>query len=295
MFGLLNVHKPPGPTSHDVVARVRRLIGGPRRGRRRVKVGHAGTLDPFAEGVLVVCVGPATRLADYVQSRRKRYRATIVLGATSTTDDVEGDISERPDAPRPAPDDVQGAVAAFRGEIEQIPPAHSAVHVNGRRAYQLARAGEVLDLPSRTVTIHEIDVVEFEFPRLVLDVACSSGTYVRSIARDVGEALGCGGYCAALQRTAVGEFDVSDAVPPAELDLARDLLPAIRAVGHLPVVALGTEGIRNVSSGRPIRAPGGLDAGEVALTDRDGHLLAIASVDFTADCIRPSRVFVRAD
>ncbi len=291
MFGLLNVNKPSGPTSHDVVARVRRLIGGPRRGRRRAKVGHAGTLDPFAEGVLVVCVGPATRLADYVQARPKRYRATIALGATSTTDDVEGEISERLDARPPSLQDVHRTVAGFRGEIEQVPPAHSAVHVDGRRAYTLARAGETVDLPSRTVTIHEIDVVEIEYPRLVLDVVCSSGTYVRSLARDIGEALACGGYCAALQRIAVGEFNVCEAVTPDELDLSRDLLPAIRAVDHLPTVALDADESGRIAAGRPIPAPEGLGDGEVVVVDGEANLLAIGRLDATAGLLRPIRVF----
>ncbi len=169
MFGFFNINKPLGPTSHVVVAHVRRRV------TRKTKVGHAGTLDPFAGGVLVVCVGPATRLADYVQAGPKSYLAEVTLGATSTTDDTEGEITESP-AAAPSADAVRNATQRLTGTIQQVPPSHSAVHLGGRRAYKLARQGTRVDLPARQVTIHAIDVVEYEYPRLVLDVACGSGT-----------------------------------------------------------------------------------------------------------------------
>ena len=171
MFGFFNVHKPPGPSSHDIVARLRRQLGG------KTRIGHAGTLDPFAGGVLVLCVGPATRLAEYVQVQPKRYAAEITLGATSTTDDVEGEIAESPNAAAATQEAVKKALASFVGDIDQVPPSHSAVHVAGTRAYKLARRGQMLDLPGRRVTIHGIELVSYEFPLLE----------VRSIELDVEE------------------------------------------------------------------------------------------------------------
>ncbi|HOF19452.1 MAG TPA: tRNA pseudouridine(55) synthase TruB, partial [Phycisphaerae bacterium] len=164
MFGFFNLRKPAGPTSHDMVSAVRRLLP------RGTRVGHAGTLDPFADGVLVICVGPAARLAEFVQAAPKRYRAVVTLGATSTTDDPEGEILPREPAPPPSPQDVRQAVARFVGEIPQTPPAHSAVLVNGHRAYKLARAGRELNLRPRVVAIHAIDVIRYDWPRLTLDV-----------------------------------------------------------------------------------------------------------------------------
>lgn len=286
MYGMLCIHKPPGPTSHDVVAGVRRRVG------RGVKVGHAGTLDPFAEGVLVVCLGPATRLADRVQAQPKRYRATVHLGATSATDDPEGEIVPLPDAPAPpTDDDVRRAAGGFVGTVEQVPPAHSAVHVGGRRAYSLARSGQAVRLVPRRVTIHGIDVLAYAYPRVELDVRCGSGTHIRALARDLGEALGTGGYCAALTRTAVGAFDIADAVFPDALDPRRDLIPAARAVEHLPAVAAEGIELRRFLHGNEVSAPGPLAAGEVAVIDAGGTLVAIAEAAPDGRSIRPRKVF----
>ncbi len=211
MFGFLNIDKPAGPTSHDIVATVRRLVG------RKVKVGHAGTLDPFATGVLVVCLGPATRLADYVQAAPKRYRTDIHLGATSTTDDCDGEITPRDDATPPPAHAVTAACATFIGNSQQTPPAHSAVHVDGERAYVLARAGEHVELRPRNVTIYDVHLLDYSWPRLTLEITCGSGTYIRAIARDLGAALGVGGYCQTLRRLAVGAFDADGAISPSEL------------------------------------------------------------------------------
>src|SRR3990172_8109249 len=201
MDGILVLVKPPGPTSHDVVALVRRLSGTRR-------VGHGGTLDPFAPGVLPVFLGAATRLAEYHLGDVKRYRATICLGATSTTDDREGELSP---VAGPAPDRAtfEAALASFVGPITQRPPAYSAVQVGGRRAYAMARAGERPELPARSVTIHELttltwDDTDPERPIAVVDVTCSAGTYVRALARDLGVAVGSAAYLGALVRAASG-------------------------------------------------------------------------------------------
>lgn len=213
MFGVLNINKPLGLTSHDVVARLRKCLNFK-------KIGHLGTLDPMASGVLPVCIGPATRLIEYFDSD-KAYRAMIGFGRTTTTLDREGDIvEERPcdglDAVR-----IQQLLPRFTGEITQEVPLYSAAHVNGKKLYEIARSKntqllEAVQLPTKQVTIHELSLISFvdkpPCPVAVIDVACSTGTYVRSLARDLGEAAGCGGYLADLIRTRHGRFDLADAV-----------------------------------------------------------------------------------
>ena len=285
MFGLLNVNKPPGPTSHDVVAQVRRRVG------RRVKVGHAGTLDPFAEGVLVICLGPATRLADYVQRQAKRYEAEVVLGATSTTDDPEGRIAPAPGASPVGAERVRAVLAGFVGTVAQAPPAYSAVHVDGRRAYKLARAGRPAAPAPRPVTIHAIDVLRYDYPRLVLDVRCGSGTYLRALARDVGGALGVGGYCGRLVRTEVGPFKLCGAVPPDRLDVPTHLLEPLAALADMPRIDLTGEQARDVRCGRGIVSPAPLPPGEVALVGAEGRLAAVGVVQGDGRSLRPAKVF----
>ncbi len=286
MFGFINIHKPVGPTSHDIVNQVRLPI------RKLAKVGHAGTLDPFASGVLVVCVGPAVRLAEYVQRQPKRYTAQITLGATSDTDDITGQVL--PSAKfevRSAKEEVEDVLKRFVGVIQQIPPAHSAVHVAGRRAYQLAREGETLHLPPRPVTIHDIQLLRYDWPVVEIDVHCGSGTYIRSIARDVGEALGVGGYCSALVRTAVGPFTLDNAVPLEDVNLTRDLLPATMAL-DIPLVYLDDEQAGRIRYGKTVTPSAGaemLQAEEVALLDPSGHLLALAKPDEMR--YQPTKVF----
>jgi tRNA pseudouridine55 synthase len=294
MFGFLNVRKPAGPTSHDVVARVRRMLP------RRTKVGHTGTLDPFADGVLVLAVGAASRLADLIQARPKRYRATVTLGERSTTDDPEGDVIPTPDADLPDAHAVQQALGAFRGEIEQVPPAHSAVHVEGRRAYDLARAGQRPEIPPRRVVIHHLALVDYQPPRAVLEVLCGRGTYLRSLARDLGDALGVGGWCSALTRSAVGEFDIDRAVDLEHLRPTEHLVDALDGVGFLPRAELTDEQEREVRLGRAL-AVGDAQRGRlseeiesngderrVALS-RGTRLVALADLD--GSLLRPRKVF----
>src|SRR5215203_3630159 len=207
MHGVLVVAKPTGPTSHDVVALVRRLAATKR-------VGHGGTLDPFASGVLPVFLGHATRVVEYHLGDRKAYRATVCFGASSTTDDLEGELTPS-SGPAPRRAAVEAALTNLTGTIEQRPPAYSAIKVGGRRAYAMARAGETVLLPSREVTIHALDLVSWDGsdpdrPIAVLDVECSAGTYVRSLGRDLGEAVGSAAYLGALTRTASGPFRLAD-------------------------------------------------------------------------------------
>jgi tRNA pseudouridine55 synthase len=283
--GILVVNKPVGPTSHDVVRLVRRLVATKR-------VGHGGTLDPFAGGVLPVFLGKATRLVEYHLGDRKRYRATVCFGASSTTDDLEGALTPVA-GPPPLRATVEAALDAFRGPIDQRPPAYSAIKVAGRRAYAMARAGEPVELAPRSVTIHALDLVDWDDatvgePVAIVDVECSAGTYVRSLARDLGEAVGSAAYLGALTRTASGPFTLEGAV---DLDVVRAAAadgPAAIAARLLPVdagldlpsVTLGPAEIAAIGRGQPIGVPAGaatLDAERpIRLLDDTGRLLAIA-------------------
>jgi tRNA pseudouridine55 synthase len=200
-FGFINVHKPVGITSHDVVNKIRRLVG--------VKqVGHGGTLDPLAEGVLPVAVGSACRLLRFLP-QNKTYVAEILLGQKTTTDDIEGDITSSASTEQISKEQIQEALKQFNGEIDQVPPIYSAIHVDGKRLYELARAGNTaveIEIKPRKVTIFKLEILHIELPIVKVRIACSSGTYIRSIARDLGESLGCGGCLQSLVREQAGLF-----------------------------------------------------------------------------------------
>jgi tRNA pseudouridine55 synthase len=223
--GLLVIDKPEGLTSMDVCRRVRARLrrGGAPKG---VKVGHGGTLDPLATGVLVVMVGKATKLCDHVMAGEKRYLADVDLSAFSATDDREGEREEVSVSQAPSRDDVAAACARFVGEFMQTPPAYSAIKVEGRRAYRVARGGGTPELPARQVVVHAIDVVSYLWPHALLDVRCAKGVYIRSLARDLGRALGTGGMLAGLRRTGVGAYAIEQAV-------ALDDLPEALTQQHL--------------------------------------------------------------
>jgi tRNA pseudouridine55 synthase len=290
LCGVLNLNKASGPTSRDIVNRVARLLG-------KVKVGHAGTLDPLASGVLVVCVGAATRLIEYVQRMPKTYRTVIRLGAQSNTLDLDGVIVESPNAIAPSEADVRTAVATQIGRIRQTPPQFSALKVGGRRAYELARAGSEADLLPRDVEIHRIDMLSYTWPRLELDIDCGGGTYIRSIARDVGGRLGSGGLVEVLTRTRIGSFQISDAVDPEAMtrdSIEEFMRPALEAVGSMPQVTLTAEQISDILHGRSLDLASVRDvptlASEVALVGSDGRLTAVAELDASAGRIQPRRV-----
>lgn len=291
--GILVVDKPRGLTSRAAVDRVVRLVG------RRVKVGHAGTLDPLASGVLVVCVGPATRLVEEVQSLPKSYRTVVRLGARSDTLDADGRIQAVEHPRVPSPEEVAAAVAPLVGEIDQLPPEYSALKVGGRRAYDLVRAGQAVELAPRRVRIDRIGVIRYEWPWLELEVDCGSGTYIRSIARDVGEALGCGGLVDVLLRTRIGPYTLEDAVELDELSvesLPGRLRPMAEAVAGWPRMVLDEGQVAAVAAGRRLPVgPGmgpGLPPGPIALLDADGRLVALAESDPAAGEIQPRKVFV---
>jgi tRNA pseudouridine55 synthase len=279
--GLVIVDKPAGVTSHDVVARIRRVAG-------TRKVGHAGTLDPMATGVLVLGVNRATRLLGHLVLADKTYDATVRLGQATVTDDAEGDVVSTSDARHLTDAAVREAAAAFVGAIEQVPSAVSAIKVGGQRSYKRVRAGEQVELAARPVTVHELTAGDLrrtgDADGLVdvdVTVRCSSGTYVRALARDLGAALGVGGHLTALRRTAVGPIHIDEARPLAEIEDSGD--PALMAMGRagerfFPSLPVDDGTARAVSYGQKLELtlP---DAGPVALLGPGGDLLALYRQD----------------
>ena len=259
--GLLLIDKPPGITSHDVVDEIRRALGVR-------KVGHAGTLDPMATGLMLVCVGRATRLLRYVTGLDKIYEGSALLGIETDTLDAEGTVVAESEV------DVDGvrlaaAMSKFTGQIQQIPPAHSAVKVGGRKLYEAARRGESLDAPARTVRIDSYELTTSELPRFDFRVRCSSGTYIRTLIADTGTELGCGAHLSALRRVQVGGFHVADATAPSD---PGSPYPLERVVAHLPHRSLDPAEAEAVSHGRRLE-PAGIE-GPYAV-ERDGVLMAV--------------------
>ncbi|MFN2626912.1 MAG: tRNA pseudouridine(55) synthase TruB [Mycobacteriales bacterium] len=286
--GLLVVDKPAGWTSHDVVARVRKLAGTRR-------VGHAGTLDPMATGVLLVGLEQATRLLGHLAAQDKRYDATICLGVTTSSDDAEGEVIDERDATALTDDAIVAALDAQRGRLSQVPPAVSAVKVDGVRSYRKAREGKTVDLAPRDVTVHELMelAVRRNATTVELDVSvhCSTGTYIRAIARDVGAALGVGGHLTALRRTALGQYDVTRARPLDDIDVDRDLIPLnAAAAAAFARWDVDDELAARIRTGAKLPAQG-LPPGPVAAFDCDGALLALVTDDPDADRLRYLAVF----
>jgi len=297
----LNLYKPVGPTSHDAVARVRRLFG-------QRQVGHAGTLDPLAEGVLLVCLGRATRVSTYLMASAKSYLAEVTLGATSTTDDAEGEIV--PGGPVSCTrEDAAAALAGFTGEIEQTPPRYAAVKRDGVPLYQRARRGEEVTPLARRVHIEAIHLLDWDPPHACLLVTCGPGTYIRALARDLGAALGCGGYLSGLVRVRSGRFTVHDAVSFEELEVAiaegfaADLLyPADTALLDRAAVILAAESAARLQQGQALpahadRLAANAPAGPAPYRaySAAGELVALLDQESTAAGAawwRPRRVFL---
>ncbi len=211
--GILLIDKPDGMTSFGVVARVRRVLSA--QAGKKVKIGHTGTLDPFATGLLILCVGKETKNAMGYTKLDKVYEATVRLGQTSSTGDPEGEVSDVNDE-QPSREDVEAALKKFTGEITQRPPIYSAIKVGGQRAYDLARAGKEVEIPLRQVTIHSLELVDYAYPEVKIRTHVSSGTYIRTLAEDIGKTLGTGAYCTQLRRTKVADWDVANAQSLAE-------------------------------------------------------------------------------
>lgn len=286
-FGLLNLNKPAGITSRKAVDHVQRLV-------RPAKAGHAGTLDPLARGVLVVCVGAATRLIEYVQRMPKHYTGTFLLGRNSPTEDVEGEVTELADPPVPTRQQIVDAAGALTGAIQQRPPVFSALKVEGRRAYDLARRGHDVQLQPRPVEVYALEVVQYDYPELTLRIECSAGTYVRSLGRDLAESLGTAAVMSALVRTAVGDFRLEDAVAMESLSGEHwmdHLQPAASAVARLPHVLLSPEEATRIRHGRTVERPApDPKADEMAGLDAQGRLVAILA-PHGANALRPRHTF----
>jgi len=275
--GFLCLDKPSGITSRDAVNAIQRLV-------RPQKVGHAGTLDPLATGVLAIAIGSATRLIRHVQDQPKRYRGTFELGLSSDTEDITGQITRRCDPTGVTEERLRDVLSGFVGSLEQTPPQFSAVHVQGQRAYDLARKGVAMDLAPRRVEIFSMELADFASPLFTIDVECSGGTYIRSLGRDIGERLGCGAVMTALRRTAVGRFALDTAIPLDAVtrdSLPGQLMPLALAVAHLPVATLSPAQIRALRCGQTIAFDDGrlTDGAEVALFDDAGQLAGVGIVD----------------
>ncbi len=286
MNGLLVIDKPGGMTSRDAVNRVQRWFP------RKTKIGHTGTLDPLATGVLVVCVGAATRLADYVQAMGKSYSSRFRFGATSTTDDADGEATETPNAPVPTREQIDAALAAFVGNVEQVPPAVSALKLDGVRAHELVRRGLGPKLNARVVSIYAIRVTGFAWPHLDVEVDCGKGTYIRSIARDLGDVLGCGGLVQTLRRTRVGPFRVEQGMSLDADPASVKLLPMAEAVAGMKHVSLNADDVARLRHGRRIRLPenNALPEGEeLAVLDGQTGLVGIGIVE--RGQLKPQLVF----
>lgn len=273
MFGLVLLDKPPGLTSRAAVNRVQKLV-------KPEKVGHAGTLDPIATGLLVVCLGRATRLVPHLHAFSKTYVAEFLLGCTSVSDDVESEVVPLAAPPRLTDADIERALPAFRGRIQQVPPLHSAVHVQGRRAYKMARRGAEIELPAREVEIQRLELKAFAPDRITLEMDCSSGTYVRSLGRDLARSLGTGGVMSALRRTRIGPFLVGDSINPELItpdSLTAALLPPRCVVSDRPSYTADDREVAQLQVGRAIRPRSELPTGvEIAVCDEGGVLIALA-------------------
>ena len=276
--GVLVIDKAKGPTSHDVVAMLRRILN-----LRRI--GHCGTLDPLASGVLVTCLGRFTRLNRWLSATDKEYEATIYLGATSPTGDAQGPIAPQRDCTPPSYLAIERELESFKGEIEQVPPAFSAVKVGGERSYKRARRGEIVELKSRRVWIHTLDLVRYDFPHLVVKIRCSSGTYIRSLAVDLGQALQTGAYLSDLRRLRVGRLGLDQALTldqvatrydAGDIDLA--FAKPRQALGELSVVELSPESLTDFTHGKAIESSPlpVLKEGDCAVFDSGETLFGIA-------------------
>ena len=296
--GFLNLYKPKGITSMDALRRVKRATG------QRRKVGHAGTMDPLARGVLPICFGQATRLMEYVVDGRKRYRMEVELGATTQTYDSEGEVTEVRKPDYVTPELVETALLPFVGEIEQMPPMYSAIKIDGQRLYKLARAGVEVERQARPVEIFEIELVDFRLPRITLEVECGRGVYMRSLAHDLGSALECGGYVTDLERQYCAGFDSQDGVSPHDLEVMASDDPlswqclvhpvdhALRRLRAITVSHAAQNAINNgqsVACGRLLVEPGYLE--QFRAYSPGGQFLGLVRHDRAGNSWQPVKVF----
>jgi tRNA pseudouridine55 synthase len=252
MFGIINLNKPSGPTSRDCVNHIQRIV-------RPLKVGHAGTLDPMADGVLLIAIGSAVRLMDWLHKNPKTYEATFELGKSSLSGDNQIEVQALADAPSLTRDDILSVLPTFQGLIQQTPPIYSAVHVDGKRAYELARSGHEVKLEPRDIVIHRIELTNFDYPTLKLVIECGTGTYIRSLGQDIARRLGSDAIMTQLRRTAIGEFNFADAVTLEDLDsveaIAGRLDNPVMGLSFMPKWSLNDQQLIDVGHGKSLQLP----------------------------------------
>ncbi|MGF1583225.1 MAG: tRNA pseudouridine(55) synthase TruB [Gemmataceae bacterium] len=289
LHGLLVLDKPSGITSRDAVNAAQRLFP------RKTKIGHAGTLDPLATGVLVLCVGQATRLIEYVQQMNKEYETEIVFGATSDTDDADGNISERSGVQLPDRQSLVEALTHFEGEVKQIPPQFSAAKVDGQRAYRLARESRSVNLEERTVRVDAIQLLHFQPSRARLRIQCGKGTYIRAIARDLGEKLDCGGYVHTLRRTRIGHFRAEDALDLNDYskDILPQLLPLTEGIRDLPRLKVDEVEARRLRHGQILHLSQPLASGQDHSIFQDCELVGLGQVGTDGITFKPTKILAQ--
>lgn len=286
--GILLLDKLPGITSNAALGRAKRIIG-------IKKAGHAGTLDPMASGLLVLCFGQATKVAGFLLDADKSYEADVRLGVTTSSEDSEGEVIERRPVPALDEEQIGSILDRFRGPIDQVPPMHSALKHKGQRLYDLARRGEVVERPPRSVVIHALELVSYDGETLRLQVRCSKGTYIRSLARDIGEVIGCGAHLAGLRRTTSAPFGIQDAVELEVLEsLTRDqahalLIPPDRALEHLPAVELEDQQARRITQGQRLAGLSPVHCGQVRIYG-PAAFLGVGEMDGQGH-LKPVRLF----
>jgi len=295
MDGVLNIYKHPGPTSHDIVDIARRALN-------MKKIGHAGTLDPLAEGVLLLCIGKATRLSDYLSELPKEYLAEITFGITTSTYDAEGEITSKCDK-EVFEEEVREVLKEFIGEIEQVPPPSSAIRYKGKRLYEYAREGIPVEPPSRRVTIYSFELLEFNKAERkgIFRINCSKGTYIRALARDIGERIGTGAYLSKLRRTRVGPFSAEEAFPASELKrenislIKEKIIPLVDALPHFPLFVVDHKQALRISSGASLSIKRSLfPLGKyIRVVSPDRQLISIAKVEVKEGqfYLKPEKVF----
>lgn len=284
IHGVLNVYKEKGFTSHDVVAKLRGIT-------HQKKIGHTGTLDPDAEGVLPVCLGRATKLCDMLTERDKTYEAVLLLGMSTDTQDTSGAVLERWEGELPDEASVRECILSFEGEQDQIPPMYSALKVNGRKLYELAREGRTVERKSRRITVHEIRILEVQLPRVRMSVSCSKGTYIRTICHDIGEKLGCHGCMESLLRTSSGRFGIEGAKKLSEIEefvkegrLSEILIPVDEMFSSLPKAVLKESGEKPAYNGNALKRQmfseiSGGEKEEIRVYDQKGQFIGVYAFD----------------
>ena len=295
--GIMNVYKEKGYTSHDVVAKLRGIC-------KQKKIGHTGTLDPDAVGVLPVCLGNATKICDMLTDQDKEYIAVLKLGVVTDTQDSSGTVLKECEV-KASVDEAVKAVYSFQGDILQVPPMYSALKVGGKKLYELARQGQVVERAPRPVTIHEIEILEENMPELTVRVVCSKGTYIRTLCHDIGEKLGCGGIMASLKRTRVGKFQIEQALTLSELEafsredkLAEHLIPVDRFFSYLPPVTVKQESLKALRNGNQLKKTEcnwqteGEPEGQYRVYSHEGYFFGIYNYDRRKRLLCPVKMFL---